>query len=324
MKIAVTGTSGHVGNNLCRMLTEQGHVVRALVHRDTRGLEGLKAEMVKGSMTSEADLEALCTGCETVFHLAAYISIHKRDTACLKINYESSIRLLRAARAKGVKKIIHFSSIHAYRQEPLDAELTENRGLELRSDVAYNRSKALSQKFMMEASSADLETVVINPTAIIGPGDFKPSLTGSAIIRMYKGLIPALIPGGYDWVDVRDVCGAAIKAMECGLPGECYLVGGSYQSIKGLAHEIEKLGGHRPPRLELPFWMARIGVPFLNLHSAIRKTEPLYTSVSLDTLEQSHRNIAHAKAAKALGYNPRPFAETLSDTLAWFREHRYI
>ena len=324
MKIAVTGTSGHIGNNLCRMLVDQGHEVRALVHRDTKGLEGLKAELVKGSVTSEADLAELCTGCEIVFHLAAYISIHKRDPACLKINYESSILLLRAARAKGVKKIIHFSSIHAYRQEPLDVELNESRDLELHSDVTYDRSKALSQKFMMESSSDDLETVVINPTAVIGPGDFKPSLTGSAILRLYKGIIPALIPGGYDWVDVRDVCGAAIKAMECGVPGECYLVGGSYQSLRDLTHEIEKLGGHRPPRLELPFWMARIGVPFLNLHSALRKTEPLYTSVSLDTLEKSHRNIAHTKAAAALGYNPRPFSETLADTIAWFREHNYL
>jgi dihydroflavonol-4-reductase len=177
---------------------------------------------------------------------------------------------------------------------------------------------------MMEASSADLETVVINPTAVIGPGDFKPSLTGGAIMRLYKGTIPSLIPGGYDWVDVRDVCLAAIKAMECGVAGECYLVGGSYQSLRDMAHEIEKLGGHKPPQLTLPFWVARIGVPFLNLHSAIRKTEPLYTSVSLDTLEKSHRNISHAKAAAALGYSPRPFAETLADTIAWYKEHRYI
>jgi len=306
------------------MLVEQGHEVKAMVHLDKKGLEGLPVELVKGSIISEADLEELCTGCETVFHLAAYISIHKRDPKCLKINYESSIRLHRAARAKGVKKIIHFSSIHAYRQEPLDVELNESRDLELRSDVAYDRSKALSQKFMMEASTAGLETVVINPTAIIGPGDFKPSLTGGAIMRLYKGTIPALIPGGYDWVDVRDVCSAAIKAMEFGVPGECYLVGGNYQSLREMAHKIEKLGGHKPPRVTLPFWTARLGVPFLNLHSAIRKTEPLYTSVSLDTLEKSHPNISHAKAAAVLGYHPRPFAETLADTIAWFRENKYI
>jgi dihydroflavonol-4-reductase len=324
MRIAITGTSGHVGNNLCRMLISQGHEVKALVHRDTKGLEGLPVELVKGSVTSETDLANLITGCETVFHLAAYISIHKKDPVCLNINAESCIRLVNAAKTKGVKKIIHFSSIHAFRQEPLGIELNEGRELELHSDVSYDRSKALSQKFMMEASSGDLEIIVINPTAVIGPNDFKPSLTGSALIRLYKGLLPALIPGGYDWVDVRDVCKVAIKAMECGIPGECYLVGGSYQSIRSMAHEIKKLGGHKPPRLELPFWTARIGVPFLNLHSAIRKKEPLYTSVSLYTLKHSHNNISHEKARLVLDHNPRPFSETLADTIGWFRENRYL
>jgi dihydroflavonol-4-reductase len=324
MRIAVSGSSGHVGNNLCRMLIDQGHEVKAMVHEHTKGLEGLQIELVKGSVTSEPDLANLCAGCEVVFHLAATISIHKKDPDCLTINYESCIRLVKAAKAKGVRKIIHFSSIHAFQQEPLNGELNEGRDLELRSDISYNRSKALSQKFMMESSSNDLEITVINPTAIIGPGDFMPSLTGSALIRLYKGQIPALIPGGYDWVDVRDVCRAAINAMECGVPGECYLVGGSYQSLRDMAHEIEKLGGHRLPDVELPFWVARIGVPFLNLHSSIRKTEPLYTSVSLDTLEKSHRNISHAKATAALGHNPRPFVETLADTIVWYKKQKYI
>jgi nucleoside-diphosphate-sugar epimerase len=324
MKIAVTGSSGHVGNNLCRMLIEQGHEVRALVHTHTRGLEGLPLEIVRGSITSESDLANLCSGCETVFHLAAYISIHKKDPACLTINYESSMRLFRAAKAKGVRKIIHFSSIHAFRQKPLNEELNESREIEVQSDVSYDRSKALSQKFMMESSSGDLEIIVINPTAIIGPGDFSPSLTGSALIRLYRGQLPALIPGGYDWVDVRDVCKAAIKSIESGVPGECYLVGGSYQSLRTLAHEIAQLGGHKPPRLALPFWTARLGIPFLNIHSAIRKKEPLYTSVSLDTLETSHPNISHEKARLVLGHNPRPFTETLSDTIRWYKENKYL
>jgi dihydroflavonol-4-reductase len=324
MKIAVTGSSGHVGNNLCRMLIDQGHEVRALVHKSTKGLEGLQMEIMKGSVTSETDLANLCDGCEVVFHLAATISLHRKDPTCLTINYESSIRLVRAAKAKGVKKIIHFSSIHAFRQEPHNEELNESRDLELDSKVSYDRSKALSQKFMMEASSDDLEIIVINPTAIIGPGDFRLSLTGSALIRLYKGQLPSLIPGGYDWVDVRDVCMAAIKAMECGVPGECYLVGGCYQSLRTLSFEIAQLGGHRPPRIELPFWTARIGIPFLNVHSAIRKTEPLYTSVSLHTLKKSHTRISHEKARSVLGYNPRPFTETLSDTIAWYRENKYI
>lgn len=71
MRIAVTGASGHVGVNLCRMLIDQGHKVKALIHNSIKGLEGLDLEIVKGDLASEADLMRLCSGCEVVFHLAA-------------------------------------------------------------------------------------------------------------------------------------------------------------------------------------------------------------------------------------------------------------
>ncbi|MBN1416096.1 MAG: NAD-dependent epimerase/dehydratase family protein [Bacteroidales bacterium] len=324
MKIAVTGTSGHIGNTLCRMLTDQGHEVKALVHNDKKALDGMKVEFIKGDVTSETDLSNLCSGCEIVFHLAAYISIRKNDPLCKKINFDGCATLIKAAKSTGVRKIIHFSSIHAFRHEPLDVELNETRKLAVDSSFSYDRSKALSQDLMMKASSKDLEIIVINPTAVLGPFDYKPSLTGNAIIRLYKGQIPALIPGGYDWVDVRDVCKAAIRSVDLGIPGECYLVGGSWQSVKTLACEIEKLGGHKTPWLELPTWVAQLGTPFLNLHAVIRKKEPLYTSVSLHALKNGNKNISHEKARLALDHNPRPFTETLSDTLAWFRENNYV
>jgi dihydroflavonol-4-reductase len=324
MKIAVTGASGHVGNNLCRMLIDRNHQVKAMIHSDTKGLTGLPLEFIKGNVTSTSDLTELCTDCEVVFHLAAYISFRKTDPACQRINTDSCINLVKAAKSAGVKKIIHFSSIHAFQEKPFDTELNETRKLSIGSHYSYERSKALGQKIMMEASSPYPEIVVLNPTAIIGPYDFKPSLLSSALIRIYKGEIPALVPGGYNWVDVRDVCSAAINAIEYGTSGECYLLGGSWQSLEDLAAEIHKQGGHQAPWLEIPVWMAQVGAPFINLHSVMTKKAPLYTAVSLHTLSNSHRNISSAKAESILGFRPRPFNETISSTIAWFRDNNYI
>jgi len=323
MRIAVTGASGHVGNNLCRMLVEQGHQVKALIHHDTKGLSGLPIEHIRGDVTSEADLVKLCSGCEIVFHLAAYISIRRNDPLCRKINISSCHNLIRAARKEGLRKIIHFSSIHAFRQDHV-AELNETCELALGSKISYDHSKAWSQKLMIEASTEDLEITVICPTAIIGPNDFKPSLMGCALIRFYRGQNPVLIPGGYDWVDVRDVCGAAINAIEQGKAGACYLLGGSWQYLRNIGREIEKHGGSRIPVLEIPIWLARLGEPLLNMHSVLSKKAPLYNSVSLHSLKNSHRNISSEKAKMALGYNPRPISETLHDTIIWFRENKYI
>jgi dihydroflavonol-4-reductase len=324
MKIAVTGATGHIGTNLCRMLIDRGHHVRALIHNDNKGLEGLPLEYVKGDVTCETDLENLCLGCEIVYNLAAYISIRKLDPLCHQLNVGSSSNLIKAAKKIGIRRIIHFSSIHAFSEKPVTDELNECCSLSMESDVSYNCSKALSQKLMLDASSKELEIIALNPTAVIGPNDFKPSFLGNAIIRFYKGKNPGLIPGGYNWVDARDVCAAAVSAIDHGKAGECYLLGGSWQSLQTLAQEIEKLGGHKPPWLKLPMWIAQLGAPLLNLHSYITKKPPLYTSMSLQTLKNSHRNISCEKAHAAFNYMARPFSETIHDTIIWFRENNYI
>ncbi|MDF1558862.1 MAG: NAD-dependent epimerase/dehydratase family protein [Bacteroidales bacterium] len=324
MKIAVTGASGHVGTNLCRMLLDQGYLVRVLIHDSKKGLEDLDIEFVTGSVNCEDDLRKLCEGCSALFHLAAFISIRKQDKRCMAVNTGSCETLLSAARSAGVRRIIHFSSIHAFSQKPYEEILDEKRDLETESSVSYNRSKALGQKIMTEASSADPEVVVLNPTAILGPNDFQPSLLGNALVRFYKGQNSSLIPGGYDWVDVRDVCSAAINAIDRGKPGECYLLAGSWRSLKEMAAAIEKLGGHKVPALTLPFWLAQIGAVILNLHATLTGKVPLYTSMSLETLRDSHRNISSARARENLGFNARPFEETMADTLRWFKDNNYI
>ncbi len=324
MKIAVTGASGHVGANLCRMLIDRGHEVKALIHNSKKGIEELGLEFVYGEINSEADLGKLCSGCEIVFHLAACISIRKNDIKCRVINTDSCITLLKAAKNEGVRRIIHFSSIHAYEQEPLDVELDETRSLALEGGASYERSKAMGQKIMIEASSPQLEVVVLNPTAILGPNDFQPSLLGNAVIRFFRGQNPSLLPGGYNWVDVRDVCSAAINAIELGVPGESYLLGGSWKSLKTMAATIEKLGGHKAPWLYLPMSIAYFGAIFLNLHATITKSIPLYTAMSLETLEHGHKNISSRKAAKALAFKTRPFEETMADTITWFKENKFL
>jgi len=324
MKIAVTGASGHVGTNLCRMLIGEGFSVKALIHSTTLGLEDLDIEIVRGDINSESDLRNLCRGCETVFHLAACISIRRNDQECIRTNAESCVTLISAARAEGVKRIIHFSSIHAFSHEPMDRVLDETRGLALGSTASYDRSKALGQKIMLDASSPELEVVVLNPTAIIGPCDHKPSLIGNAVIRFYKGQNPTLIPGGYNWVDVRDICRAAVNAITQGTPGQCYLLGGSWQSLATLADTIAKLGGNKKPAITLPMWLAGIGAVFLNLHATLTGSTPLYTAMSLEALKYGHKNISSLKAEKELGFVARPFGETMTDTINWFRQKSYI
>jgi dihydroflavonol-4-reductase len=306
------------------MLIEKGHQLKALVYNDLTGIEHLPIEFIRGDVTREEDLVTLFRKCEIVIHLAAYISLRKRDHNCKKINADACANLINAAKKTGIRKIIHFSSIHAFNQEPFDETLDENRSLCLNSSISYNHSKAWGQKIMMESSTRDLEIITLNPTAIIGPVDLTPSYFGHALLRFYRGQNPGIIPGGYNWVDVRDVCIATMNALEYGTGGTSYLISGSWKSLKSVVNEISKLGGHSPPRLELPFFLAQIGMPFLNFPSYIRKRPPLFTYVALDTIKNSHRDISNEKARQVLKYNPRPFDVTLYDTIKWFQDNKYI
>jgi dihydroflavonol-4-reductase len=325
MIIAVTGANGHVGVNLCRALISRGHQVRALTHLHTNGLQDIPVTRIKGDLLDKDSLIPLLTGVDVVFHLAAKISITgDPDGSVGRINTGGTMNMLSTAIECGVKRFIHFSSIHAIRQQPNDQLLDETRPLVEHDGFAYDRSKAAGERAVMEAVKKGLNAIVLSPTAIIGPEDPEPSLVGNAVIDIYNYKIPSLVPGGYDWVDVRDIVAAAISAIDCGRTGEKYLLSGHWHSLKEFSALIRLHTGRKTVKTILPIWMARVGLPFINLYSKLSGTKPLYTSESLSILSQGNRMISNLKAQHELNFQPRPFSETIKDHLAWLKANRFI
>ena len=212
MIIAITGANGHVGVNLCKALVELGHEVLALVHKNTKGLEKLDVKIFKGDLLEKVSLIPFLDGAEIVFHLAAKISITGGSHGSVRaVNTEGTRFMVELSKELGIKRFIHFSSIHAFRQEPHDQILDETRPLVEDEALAYDRSKADGERIVMNAAKNGLDAFVLSPTAIVGPMDYEPSLTGKAFLQLYHHQIPALVPGGYNWVDVRDIVQAAIQ-----------------------------------------------------------------------------------------------------------------
>lgn len=323
MNIALTGASGHIGANLCRELLASSHKLRVLSNRFTVSLEGLDIEYVKGDVLNLTSLRELAYGAEIFIHLAASISING-DQHVLDTNVVGTKNVLDAVRDCQVKRLIHFSSIHALVHQPLDQPLDEGRPLAVSDHIIYNQSKALAEELVLHAVDAGLDAVIINPTSVMGPNDFKPSLIGQAIIQLSKGKIPALIPGGYDWVDVRDVTAGTISAMDKGRSGQSYLLSGHYKTLQELYEQISLFQGTDKKLPVIPFWLAEIGVPFLKAWARISGNKPLYTRESVEILKTAHTGISSKKARKELGYDSRPFQDTLRDTLEWFGENNYL
>lgn len=321
MPVVVTGAAGHVGANLVRALRERGHAVRALVHRERRSLRGLDVELVSGDIRDRGSLVRAFAGADVVYHAAAYISLTMGDwPRSYEINVLGTRNVVEACLDCGVRRLIYFSSIHA-----LDIELTAGTVDESCPLVdgpphpPYDRSKAAAEIEVRQGAMRGLETVILNPTGIIGPLDYGPSHFGTALLLLARGRLPGLIAGGFDWVDVRDVAWAALQAAERAPAGAKYLISGHWVDVSDLAQAVSGFTGVRAPRFVSPLFLARLGAPFATLYSRLTRTTPIYTSVSLRALCRRF-TVSCARAAADLGYRPRPFAETIVDTLAWFRE----
>lgn len=322
---AVTGATGHIGANLMRALVAQGQPVRVLLHVNKEVVAGLNVEVADGDI---CDLPSLCDafkGVEVVYHLAARISLSMNEWPLLEtVNVTGTRNVVEACLRSGVRRLVHFSSIHALNQEPLDTPVDESRPLvESRSCPPYDRSKAAGEKEVCKGTERGLDAIIINPTAVIGPYDYGPSHFGEALLTLAQGKLPASVDGGFDWVDVRDVVAGALQAEERARTGTKYLLSGHWVSMPDLAKLVEKITGVPAPRLVCPLWLAPAGVPFAAAIARITRQRPLYTSASLKAL-RSNRAISHQRAARDLGYSARPFRETIIDTLRWFEENGYL
>lgn len=325
MKVLVTGATGHLGCNLVRGLIDHGYQVRALIHHYRSGLDGLPVELVDGDICDIRTLVAAMTGIELVFHCAGFISILSSETERLEnVNVMGVRNIIEACLQTGVRRLVHFSSIHALVQEPFDEPLDETRSLVTDPHrPPYDLSKAAGERAVQEALTRGLDVVVINPTGIIGPNDYRPSHFGQVLLDLCHHRLPALINAGFDWVDVRDVAEGAIRAAERAPKGSVYLLSGHWQKIGVIARQIEALTGIRTPRICLPMQVCIIAAPFATGWAHLLHQRAVFTSVSLEALH-SNRHISHERASTELQYESRPLEQTIEDTLRWFAAQRMI
>jgi dihydroflavonol-4-reductase len=325
-----------VGGALVRALLERGHGVRALVRSDGRTLDGLDVERIHGDLGEASSLERAFAGADVVVHAAAHISLLRTDTRLVEaVNVAGTAAVLAACRASGVGRLVHFSSIHALEQRPLDRPVDEERPLSdehpVRGLPPYDRSKAAGERLVREAASAGLDVVILNPTGMFGPFDFKPSLFGRVLVALANGRLPATVDGGFDWVDVRDVAASAATAAEQlaagrgprGAGARRYLLPGRWASLAEVAGMVADSTGVPAPLWAAPLWAARVGAPFSTAAALVLRHRPLFTGVSLAAL-RNNRGVSGGRAAAGLGHAPRDLRDSVADTVRWFTEHGMI
>ena len=316
----VTGATGHIGNVLVRRLIERGEKVRALIMpgESSESIHGLDVEAVQGDVLNLDSFFESLRGVRGIFHLAGVISILPGSNDFVhKVNVEGTRNVIRAAKEMGIQKLVYTSSIHAIKRiengvidEALPYDPDNPYG-------AYDRSKAQATLDVLQAAQTGLEAVIVCPTGVIGPYDFRGSMMGH-VIRTAAEKKPTLyVDGAYDFVDVRDVADGLIAAAEHGKRGESYILSGQRMSVRYLLETVREITGQGFMLMKMPFELAKWAAQFTPFYYRWTKTSPRFTPYSLEVL-RSNSNISHAKATRELGYQPRSLYESIADTVKWF------
>jgi len=164
-----------------------------------------------------------------------------------------------------------------------------------------------------------MDAVIVFPSGIIGPHDFRPSLLGELVLACSHGRLRAYVQGGYNFVDVRDVAHGLMAAAEKACPGDGYILSGHEVAVPDLLQTIDVASGNSTRRLCLPFGLTRALSFLLPAYYWMTRGRPLFTTYSLDVVS-SNCSMSHERAARQLGFSPRPFLETIEDTVRWFSQ----
>ncbi len=324
MIISITGASGHIGNNLCRALIKEGHQIKVLINKSEKSLQNLNVHKIYGDILNSQVVDELIEGSDYVYHAAALITIGNEPIdKVFMVNTKGTKNIVDACLKYKIKRLVHFSSIHALHSSDPDEVLDEKKPLAGHNDFDYDRSKAVAENIVMDACKNGLDAIILNPSSVIGPFDFVPSLIGQMLIKIAKGKLPFLIKGGYHFVDVRDVVSSAINAMHSGNSGERYLLTSEWMSLMEIAEIISGLSNHQKP-VRIPIFLAWIGLPFISLHSKIMKKQSLYTKESLSIIANSPKFVENKKAMKLLNFQPHPVSATFADAYLWFLNNNYL
>jgi dihydroflavonol-4-reductase len=323
--ILVTGATGHIGNVLVRKLLEQGEKVRALILRgeDTTPIQDLTVEKVEGDVLDPESLESAMRGVDTVYHLAGIISIMPgRNPFVWRVNVEGTRNVLATAQRAHVKRLVYTSSIHAIKRAPNGVTMDESLGFDQNNPYGeYDRSKAAASLEVQKAAASGLEAVIVCPTGVIGPYDFRGSEMGEVIRSASEARPMFYVEGAYDFVDVRDVVDGMIAAKKHGRRGESYILSGHKLSVRYMLETVREVSGKTFSSIKIPFSLAEFAARFTPWYYQKTKAKPRFTPYSLEVL-QSNSNISSRKARTELGYKPRPVYESIADTVRWFLEHR--
>ena len=324
--ILVTGARGHIGNVLVKQLYDSGFRELRLMLQgggDAAYVEPYAKEIVRCDIRDAQAVSEAVRGCTDVLHLAGYIHMSGTDKQKLQdINVGGVKNIVDACIQHGVRRLVYVSSIHALVPSADNViDETVNPDLSLCADE-YSRTKLAATLEVLDACEhRGLGAVIVYPTGVIGPYDYRASMTG-IMFKKYiraRGLQPCFA-GKYDFVDVRDVADGIILAWQRGAQGEGYILSGDECTISRMIKLIGRCMGRDLKTVNLPVVIIRAVAGALGVYYGITQKTPVLTNETVDVVTSGVK-ISNEKAKAQLGFCPRPLEDTMRDTVNWHNKN---
>ncbi len=331
--ILVTGATGHVGNTLVHELAASGEDIRLFLQENeaVRALGGLKFELIIGDICDQNKVTEACKGVDYVYHLAGLVDISPKDSYLLEnVNVHGTENIVEACLVQGVKRLVYVSSIHAIPEPPMGTAISEAKeeafpDLNLLGPYALSKSAATAAVY--SGIKRGLDAVMLFPSGIIGPGDYRGSEMGKVISYLLGKTKQHIFPcfnGAYNFVDVRDVAQALQLAMHKGRRGEAYVLSGHNLTVPELYRKVLQVAGRTSVKLiMIPLALVKFGAKIALAFARLMNRKPFFTPYSIAVL-QTNSEIDASKAEKELGFKARPLEVTLVETIHWLQARRLL
>ena len=316
MTIFITGASGLLGSFICRKLLEEEYQVRALRRANSNlalvsDIED-QIEWVEGDILDTVALEQQLAGVSGVIHCAALVSYDSRDEArMLKVNVEGTANLVNACLGKKLDYFLHVSSVAAIGKSKEASLIDENQPVNPEAyATAYARSKHLAELEVWRGISEGLPAAIINPSLILGPGQWNQSST--KIFKYIWDENRFYIDGTANYVDVRDVATVALRLLKQRVTGERYIISAGSTSYRALFDVIAQTFDKQPPATRAKPGFIRVASVLDGIKARVTGQPPLITNELRQIAKATHTyDSTKVQQATSITFNP------LMHTVRW-------
>ena len=322
----VTGGTGHLGNNLIRLLLANNQKVRTTVRNtnNTAPFKGLDCEIVQADITDKASLRKAFEGVTNVYAVAANFSMWAKDpkSEIYDNNLQGTQNVFDVAKECGVQNIVYVSSVASLDFTKLPANVANGYNKDRRN--WYFNSKNDSDKLAIALGKKyGIRTVLVLPSAMVGAIAFKLSYSNNLVLQVLNGEIPVDTSVTLNWVDVKDVALGMYNAMTKGRDGERYILANETHTT---LQESVKIAADLYPELKLkmpkkvPKWLLYGVAGLMEFSSKLTGKEPLLQRHYLDMFYGLKQDYDIRNSREELGFNPKSSKKALEDALAYLKK----